>query len=169
MRTLAGGRGFVGIVLLALRSDVDRKVVVNERTLSLAVGVLENDDGVVVEELAAQDPVAGHEAGQVRADVADGPTIVKVSQVRVVAHRRRLILLVSGRRAPRGDRKLKRAYPEKGVDGRVDGRCPGVCEDVVIRVCQTGVFDEVLEVAVRSTTPALCRRRGCIHEVGDIK
>ena len=49
MRTLAGGRGFVGIVLLALRSDVDRKVVVNERALSLAVGVLEDDDGVVVD------------------------------------------------------------------------------------------------------------------------
>ena len=45
-RRLAAERGDVRMVLLALRSGVEREVVVDERALGLAVGVLEDDDGV---------------------------------------------------------------------------------------------------------------------------
>lgn len=34
------------------------------------------------------------------------------------------------------------------LDRRIDRRRPSVGEDVVISVCQAGVLDEVLEVAV---------------------
>ena len=49
------------------------------------------DDGVVVQELASQDPVARHEACQVRTDVANGAGVIQISQVGVVANSRRLL------------------------------------------------------------------------------
>ena len=39
------------------------------------------DDGVVVHEPPAHDPVSGHEACQVRTNVDDGTGVVKVSKV----------------------------------------------------------------------------------------
>ena len=54
---------------------------------------LERDvnDRLVIQEPAAHDPVAGHEAREVRANVPDRAAVVEVREVGVVAHRRRLI------------------------------------------------------------------------------
>ena len=41
------------------------------------------------------------------------------------------------------------------MDGGVDCKRPGVGEDVVVRVRETSILDEVLEITVGSTTPRL--------------
>ena len=45
------------------------------------------DDGVVVHEPPAHDPVSGHEARKVGPDMADCATVIEVREVRPVAHR----------------------------------------------------------------------------------
>ena len=46
------------------------------------------NDGLVVQEPTAHDPVARHEAREVRADVSDGTAAVKIGKVRPVANSR---------------------------------------------------------------------------------
>ena len=45
------------------------------------------DDGVVVHEPPAHDPVSGHEARKVGPDMADCAAVIEVREVRPVAHR----------------------------------------------------------------------------------
>ena len=46
------------------------------------------DDGLVVQELTAQDPVASHEAREMGANVADGARVVEIGEVRPVTNSR---------------------------------------------------------------------------------
>ena len=46
------------------------------------------DNGLVVQELTAQDPVASHEAREMGANVADGARVVEIGEVRPVANSR---------------------------------------------------------------------------------
>ncbi len=48
----------------------------------------ELDDSVVVQKLPTHDPVSGHEAGEMRTDVADSAAVIEVREVRPVADRR---------------------------------------------------------------------------------
>ena len=49
------------------------------------------NDGLVVQEPAAHDPIARHEAREVRADVSDGTAAVKIGEVCPVANSRCLL------------------------------------------------------------------------------
>lgn len=44
-------------------------------------------------------------------------------------------------------------YPGQVLDRTVDCRMPSVCEEIVLCIGNSGVFDQVLEVTVRTTTP----------------
>ena len=44
------------------------------------------DNGLVVQELTAQDPVASHEAREMGANVADSARVVEIGEVRPVAN-----------------------------------------------------------------------------------
>ena len=46
------------------------------------------DNGLVVQELTAQDPVTSHEAREMGANVADGAGVVEISEVRPVTNSR---------------------------------------------------------------------------------
>ena len=46
------------------------------------------DDGLVVQELTAQDPVTSHEAREMRADMANSARVVEIGEVRPVANSR---------------------------------------------------------------------------------
>ena len=48
------------------------------------------------------------------------------------------------------------SYHSEVFDRRVDSSCPSICEHIVVRVRQTWVFDQILEVAVRTAAPSLC-------------
>ena len=54
----------------------------------------------------------------------------------------------SSQHRPETYRQRERAHPKERMDGRVDGGRPGVREEVVIGVCETGILDEVFEVTV---------------------
>lgn len=87
---------------------------------------------LIIQQLAAQNPVPGHETRQMRANMYDLALVVKVRQVSVSSDRGGLL---------------------QELDGRVNGGFPSLEEDGVDVRVKTGVFEEVFEVGVRSSTP----------------
>jgi hypothetical protein len=91
-----------------------------------------------------QNPVAAIETSQMRADVADFFIIIVVGQVEEVADGRILSYTLSMQCI-----SLSMATnPKQSGDGCVDGSLPGGHECSIVRVRQTRVFNQVLEVTV---------------------
>lgn len=85
-------------------------------------------------------PVSGHVACQVRADIDDGASLIEVGQVLVASNSRRLRSkknIIS----TRDNFSELRTYHEECPYRRVDGCSPSVREDGVIRVRQARVLD----------------------------
>ena len=112
------------------------------------------DNGLIVQKPAAHDPVAGHETREVRTHVPDGTAIIKIGEVGPTADSRSLGTNV---RENLREGETHMPHLQESPDGRVDSGGPVVREDVVIRVREASVLDEILEVAVRSSAPRLLR------------
>ena len=93
------------------------------------------------------------EAFQVRANVSNRSVVFSISQVKMVPNGRSLmnekrIWLMVGI-----SERTMHTYPCQVLDGAVDSRMPSVCEECILRVGDTSLFDQVFEVAVRTSSP----------------
>jgi hypothetical protein len=110
------------------------------------------DNLFVPNEASAKDPIPTVETREMGGNVPDLSFVRPVRHVEPVADRRTLRNLLCINNHLR-ELKINRTHDQQILDGRINSRLPGTDEGLVICVGQPRVLDQVLKVAIATSSP----------------